>query len=90
LDRNRFGHLVSKEFDQTFVNPVIVRLHDTLAIFVAEPEQKFFLNGGPDEWFAVTRETRADTPARNHFRRSSCLAKTVMGFCLHSAVQSFP
>jgi hypothetical protein len=51
-------HLIPKELDQTFVNPVIVWLHDTLAVFVAKPQQMFFLNGRPDEWIDVRVDFR--------------------------------
>ena len=44
----RSGHLVPKELDQTFVNPV----------FVAEPEQAFLLNGRPDDWMDVRVDCR--------------------------------
>src|SRR5258707_12483295 len=47
------------KLDQPFVNPVIVRLHDTLAVFVSKPEQAFFLNGRPDEWIDVRVDFRA-------------------------------
>ena len=30
-----------------------MRFHDTLAVFVAESEQAFLLNGHPDEWIDV-------------------------------------
>jgi hypothetical protein len=29
----------SEELDQTLVDPVVVRFHDTSAVFVAEPKQ---------------------------------------------------
>jgi hypothetical protein len=54
----RSSHLVRKELDQTFVNPVIVRFHDTLAVFVVKPEQAFLLNSGPDEWIDVRVDFR--------------------------------
>jgi len=40
------------------VNPIIVRFHDALAVFVAEPKQAFLLNGCPDEWIDVRIDFR--------------------------------
>ena len=38
----RSAHLIPKELDQTFVDPVVVWLRDALAVFVAKPKQAFF------------------------------------------------
>ena len=54
----RSGHLVPKELDYAFVNPIIVRLHNTLAVLVVEPEQAFLFNGRPDNWIDVRIDFR--------------------------------
>jgi hypothetical protein len=47
------GHLVPEEFDNAFVNPVVVWFNDPLAVFVVEPKQAFLFDGRPDYWVDV-------------------------------------
>ena len=50
--------MVSKEFDQAVVNPVVVWFNDAFAIFVVEPKQTFLLDGRPDYWIDVRFDFR--------------------------------
>lgn len=54
----RSGHLVPKELDQAFMNSIVVRFDDTLAVFLSKPEQAFLLDGGPDDRIDVRVDYR--------------------------------
>ena len=64
------AYLISEKFDGTLVYPVVVRLDNTLAVFVAESKQSFLLYCWPDEridvqfWFRCMVFLSADSLAR--------------------------
>jgi hypothetical protein len=47
------ANLISKEFDDTLVYAVVVRLDNAFTVFVVEPKQSFLFYCCPDEWIDV-------------------------------------
>lgn len=70
----RSGDLISKEFDDPLVNPVVVRLYDTLAVFVTEAKQAFPLNRSPDDRIDIQDSFRryGPSPPRLFLGTRSC------------------